>query len=167
MSKYLEFEKVTELTEYCRKIIASRAEVYSKFNIDLLDTDTISSLSIYEIVHQYDPEYNINFARNSEDSKSGDVLIEQKSTQLKKKKKSGLYSNANFLFHAMGDIVAERYIFATRDKTTLSLIRIYDIRDSNNTSIIQQHLFGERQKWEDKNKKKGQTQSRRNKGYHC
>jgi len=160
MSKYLEFEKVKELNEYRRKIYALREEAYNKTGIDVLDTDTLSSLSIHEVVHQYDSEYNINFARTGEDGKSGDVLIEQKATQLKKKKPSGLYGSASFQFHAMGDIVNDRYIFATRDKATLDLIRIYDISSSNNKSIIQQHLFGERQQWEDKNKELGHTQKR-------
>ena len=156
--KYLESTALQELDEYRRKIFALRAEAYSKFKIDVLDNDTLSALSIYEVVHQYDPEYNINFARNGEDSKSGEVLIEQKASRIEKKKRSGLYGNAGFQFHAMGNIVYDRYIFATRDKATLDLIRIYDISIAANTKAVQQHLLGERQKWEDKNKKLGYTQ---------
>jgi hypothetical protein len=156
--KYLESTALQELDEYRRKIFALRAEAYNKFKIDVLDNDTLSALSIYEVVHQYDPEYNINFARNGEDSKSGEVLIEQKASRIEKKKRSGLYGNAGFQFHAMGNIVYDRYIFATRDKATLDLIRIYDISIAANTLAVQQHLLGERQKWEDKNKKLGYTQ---------
>ena len=146
------------MDDYRRKIFALRAEAYNKFKIDVLDNDTLSALSIYEIVHQYDPDYNINFARNGEDSKSGDVLIEQKASRIEKKKRSGLYAAAGFQFHAMGNIEYERYIFATRDKATLDLIRIYDISIDTNTLAVQQHLLGERKKWEDKNKKLGYTQ---------
>lgn len=158
MAKYLESEALAELDEYRRKIFALRAEAYNKFKIDVLDNDTLSALSIYEVVHEYDPEYNINFARNGEDSKSGEVLIEQKASRIEKKKRSGLYGNAGFQFHAMGNIVYDRYIFATRDKATLDLVRIYDISIAKNTEAVQKHLLGERQKWEDKNKKLGYTQ---------
>ena len=158
MAKYLETQTLSELDDYRRKIFALRAEAYDKFKIDVLDNDTLSALSIYEIVHQYDPDYNINFARNGEDSKSGDVLIEQKASRIEKKKRSGLYAVAGFQFHAMGNIEYDRYIFATRDKGTLDLIRIYDISISKNTLEVQKHLLGERKKWEDKNKKLGYTQ---------
>jgi hypothetical protein len=158
VAKYLESQALVELDEYRRKIFALRAEAYAKSGIDVLDNDTLSALSIYEIVHQYDPDYNINFARNGEDGKSGEVLIEQKASRIEKKKKSGVYAKAGFQFHAMGNIEYDRYIFATRDKGTLDLIRIYDISIKANTKLVQKHLLGERQKWEDKNKKLGYTQ---------
>ena len=156
--KYLEAQALNELDEYRRKIFALRAEAYSKFKIDVLDNDTLSALSIYEIVSQYDADYNINFARNGEDSKSGDVLIEQKASRIEKKKRSGVYASAGFQFHAMGNIEYDRYIFATRDKATLDLICIYDISIDKNTKAVQKHLLGERKKWEDKNKTLGYTQ---------
>jgi hypothetical protein len=161
MANYFEKSTLLELDIYRKKIFELREEAYKKFNIDILDNDTLSALSIYEIVKEYDLEYNINFARNGEDGKSGKVLIEQKASRVKKKKKTvGVYDTASFQFHAMGDIEYNRYIFATRDKETLSLIRLYDISIKDNILKIQQHLLGERKKWEDKNKQLGYTQKR-------
>jgi len=161
MSKYLEQSSLLGLDVYRKKIFELREEAYKKYNIDILDNDTLSALSIYEIVNQYDVDYNINFARNGEDGKSGKVLIEQKASRVEKKKKGfGVYATASFQFHAMGDIEYDRYIFVTRDKETLNLIRLYDISIKDNVLKIQQHLLGERKKWEDKNKQLGYTQKR-------
>jgi len=158
MANYLDISALKELNEYRKKIFALREEAYKKHKIDILENDTLSALSIYPIVSQYDAEYNINFSRNGEDSKSGKTLIEQKASRIERKKRSGQYPSAGFQFHAMGNIVYSRYIFATRDKATLDLLRIYDISLTANTKIVQQHLLGERQKWEDKNKQIGRTQ---------
>jgi hypothetical protein len=160
MANYLEQSTLKELDEYRKKIFALREEAFKKYKIDVLDNDTLSALSIYEIVEQYDPEYNINFSRNGEDGKSGEVLIEQKATRIKKKKKTGVYGSAAFQFHAMGNLEYDRYIFATRDEVTLDIVRIYDISDKKNAKLVQQHLLGERKKWEDKNKELGYTQKR-------
>lgn len=160
MAKYLEKPVLKELDEYRKKIFSLREEAYKKFKIDLLDNDTLSALSIYQVVEQYDSNYNINFSRNGEDGKSGDVLIEQKATKIKKKKRSEIYGSASFQFHAMGNLEYNRYIFVTRNDVTLNLIRIYDISKEENTRLVQNHLFGERRKWEDKNKELGYTQKR-------
>jgi hypothetical protein len=60
----------------------------------------------------------------------------------------------------MGNLEYNRYIFVTRDDVTLNLIRIYDISKEENTRLVQNHLLGERRKWEDKNKELGYTQKR-------
>jgi len=146
MANYLEKSKLAELNEFRQKIFELRREAYELFRIDVLDNDTLSALSIYEVVCQYDPDYNINFARNGEDGKSNGVLIENKATRIEKNK-SGRYPKAGFQFHAMGDLEYPRYIFAARDKATLNLIRIYDISKSDNTKLVQAHLLGEREKW--------------------
>jgi hypothetical protein len=158
MANYLDVEDLVALDEYRRKIFALRAEAYAKFKIDVLDNDTLSALSIYEVVSQYDKDYNINFSRNGEDGKSNGVLIEQKASRIEKKKRSGEYGSAGFQFHAMGNIEYDRYIFATRDRATLDLVCIYDIGISENTKLVQKYLLGERKKWEDKNKALGYTQ---------
>jgi hypothetical protein len=158
MANYLKAEDLIALDEYRRKIFALRAEAYAKFKIDVLDNDTLSALSIYEVVSQYDTDYNINFSRNGEDGKSNGVLIEQKASRIERKKKTGQYPYAGFQFHAMGNIEYDRYIFATRDRATLDLVRIYDISIASNTTLVQNHLLGERKKWEDKNKALGYTQ---------
>ena len=160
MAKYLNPESLVQLDEYRRKIFALRAEAYKKYGIDLLDNDTLSALSIYEIVQMYDKFYNINFARNGEDAKSNGILIEQKASRVEKKKRSGLYADAGFQFHAQGDIEYNRYIFATRDKGTLDLIRIYDISIEENTKLVQNYLLKLRAQWEQKNKDLGKTQKR-------
>ena len=96
MAKYLKPEVLAQLDEYRRKIFALREEAYQLTGIDVLDNDTLSALSIYEIVRQYDPDYNINFARNGEDAKSLDVDIEMKASRIERKKRSGLYGLAGF-----------------------------------------------------------------------
>ena len=160
MSKYLDKSSLTELNEYRKKIFALREEAYRKFEIDVLDNDTLSALSMHEVIEHYDSDYNINFSRNGEDGKSNGVLIEQKATKVKKYKKSGLYKNGAFMFHAQGNIEYDRYIFGTRDEVTLDLIRIYDISDPANVLLVQNHLLAQRAAWEDKNKKLGYTQKR-------
>ena len=157
MAKYLDKESLAGLDEYRHKIFALRAEAYAKYKIDVLDNDTLSALSIYEKVVQYDSDYNINFARNGEDAISGGVLIEQKCSRIEKKKRSGLYANAGFQFHAMGNLEYDRYILVSRDKATLELVCIYDVSTEANTKLIQTHLLNERAKWEEKNKRLGKT----------
>ena len=156
-SVYLDKPTLLELIEYNKKLIAIREEGFRKFNIDLMENDTSSALSAYEIIKQYDPNYNINFARNGEDGKSNDVLIEQKASKINKLKGSG-YSKATFQFHAQGDIEYNRYIFIARDKVTLEIIRIYDISNPVNVLLVQTHLLGKRAAWEAKNKQLGRTQ---------
>jgi len=147
MAKYLEPQTLSQLDEYRRKIFELRQEAYALTGIDVLDNDTLSALSIYEIVRQYDPDYNINFARNGEDAKSLDVDIEMKASRIERKKRSGVYGLAGFQFHAMGNIEYRRYILVTRDKATLSLIRIYDIAAPELCLQIQTHLLAEREAW--------------------
>jgi hypothetical protein len=151
MAKYLEPEVLAQLDEYRKQIFALREAAYKLTGIDVLDNDTLSALSIYEIVRQYDPNYNINFARNGEDAMSvlNDLIvyIEMKASRIERKKRSGLYGLAGFQFHAMGNIEYDRYILVTRDKATLSLIRIYDIAGAENCLQIQAHLLGEREAW--------------------
>lgn len=160
MSKYIDLNSIKELDGYRKEIFLLREQAYKKHKLDLLDNDTLSALSIYEIVTQYDPGYNINFSRNGEDAKSGEVFIEQKSSRIELQPRTGEYPAASFQFHAMGNIEYDRYIFATRDKPTLDLIRIYDIKITENTKLVQTYLLGERAKWENKNKELGYTQKR-------
>jgi len=47
----------------------------------------------------------------------------------------------------MGNIEYDRYILVTRDKATLSLIRIYDIAAPELCLQIQTHLLAEREAW--------------------
>jgi len=164
MAKYLAPSVLAQLDECRKQIFALREAAYKLTGIDVLDNDTLSALSIYEIVRQYDLEYNINFARNGEDAMSIInkliVLIEQKASRIARYKKTGLYKQAAFQFHAMGNLEYDRYIFATRDEATLALVRIYDISDQVNCLQVQAHLLSERAAWEAKNVKLGKTQKR-------
>jgi hypothetical protein len=153
MAKYFDSASLKEMNDARQEIYKQRELIYQKYKIDLLDTDALSALSIYEIVNQYDPDFNINFARNGEDAKSNGVLIEQKATRVdgpltktgKPRKNAGV--DAAFQFHAMGDIDHARYIFVARNKTDLSVVRIYDIGDPSNVQKVVGHLMAERNAW--------------------
>jgi hypothetical protein len=153
MAKYFDSASLDQMNNVRRQIFALREQVYKQLKVDLLDTDALSALSIYEIVSQYDPDYNINFARNGEDAKSNDILIEQKATRVdglltrtgRPRKNSGV--DAAFQFHAMGDLDYPRYIFVARNKDDLSVMRLYDISADANRKIVLGHLLSERQAW--------------------
>lgn len=158
MAKYFSSDCLVEMNEIRKKIFAEREKIYKKYKIDILDTDALSALSIYEIVVQYDPDYNINFARNGEDAKSNGILIEQKATRVegaltktgKPRKNAG--TDAAFQFHAMGDLDYPRYIFVARNKNDLSVMRIYDISENKNRKKVLDCLMSERQSWLDRSK---------------
>jgi len=150
MAKYLNKEVIQELDEYRKRIFLEREAIYRKHKIDVLDTDTLSSLSVYEVVSQYDPDYNINFARNGEDAISNDVKIEQKCSRVEKRKRLGTYPDALYQFHAMGNLIYPRYILVNRDKTTLAPVRLYDISIDTNVKLVQGYLMNERQAWLDR-----------------
>lgn len=153
MAKYFDSASLKQMNDARLEIYKQREIIYRQFQIDLLDTDALSALSIYEIVSQYDPDFNINFARNGEDAKSNGILIEQKATRVegpltktgKPRKNAG--TDAAFQFHAMGDIEHARYIFVARDKNDLSVVRIYDISDPANAQQVISHLMSERNAW--------------------
>ena len=159
MSKYFQPNELAEMNDTRVRIFAERETIYRKYKIDVLDTDALSSLSIYEIVHQYDNDYNINFSRNGEDAKSSGVLIEQKASRVDGiltktgKKRKGAGQDAVFLFHAMGEIEHPRYIFVARNKVDLKVARLYDISTKTNCKIIQKHLLDEQNNWLAKGKK--------------
>ena len=153
MPKYFDKNTLSILAQASKEIEAIRNRITKQTSVDILDTDAISSLFIYEIVTQYDPDYNINFARNGEDAKSNGVLIEQKATRVngpltktgKQRKNAG--NDAAFQFHAMGDLDYPRYLFVARDKDNLSIMRIYDIGKKENTEKVLNHLLSERDAW--------------------
>lgn len=158
MAKYFDKTYLQEMNEARKKIFAEREAIYKKYKVDILDTDALSALSIFEIVTQYDNDYNINFARNGEDAKSNGVLIEQKATRVegaftktgKPRKNAG--TDAAFQFHAMGDLDYPRYIFVARNKDDLSIMRIYDISSESNRKVVLGHLMGERNAWLERSK---------------
>ena len=50
MAKYFNNDELSDLNEARKRIFVERELIYKKYGIDLLDTDSMSSLSIYEIV---------------------------------------------------------------------------------------------------------------------
>lgn len=153
MAKYFDKATLDILSTASKEIVEIRNRVTKQTSVDILDTDAISSLFIYEIVSQYDPDYNINFSRNGEDAKSNNVLIEQKATRVNGpltktgKPRKGAGVDACFQFHAMGDLDYPRYIFVARDKDDLSIRRIYDISNEQNREKVLNHLLAEREAW--------------------
>jgi hypothetical protein len=153
MAKYFDKQKLDIVIAAAKGIVAQRNQVLKQTGIDILDTDAISSALIYEMVTQYDPDYNVNFARNGEDAKSNGVLIEQKATRVagpltktgKQRKRAG--TDAAFQFHVMGDLDHPRYVFVARHKETLELLRIYDISSEKNTKKVLAHLEYEKAVW--------------------
>lgn len=166
MAKYFNKSTLTTLAEASKKIVEIRNEVTKSADIDILDTDAISSLFIYEIVSQYDKDYNINFSRNGEDAKSGSILIEQKATRVlgpltkKGKPRKGAGKDAAFQFHAMGDLDYPRYILVARNRADLSIMRIYDIHTESNRKIVLDHLLVERAKWLERSQKDKKSMKR-------
>jgi len=153
MAKYFDRQKLDIVIAASKEIVQKRNEVLKQTGIDILDTDAISSAFIFEIVSQYDSDYNINFARNGEDAKSKDVLIEQKATRVAGamtktgRPRKGAGTDAAFQFHAMGDLDSPRYIFVARDKETLELLRVYDISSAANQAKVLNHLQAEKAAW--------------------
>lgn len=159
MAKYFETKDLSVMNEVRKEIFALRQKIYKQYKIDILDTDALSALSIHEIVSQYDPDYNVNFSRNGEDAISKGVLIENKASRVSGpltktgKQRKGAGEDAVFLFHAMGDLDHQRYIFVARDKDDLSVVRLYDISSKDNCKLVLDHLMAEREEWLERGKK--------------
>jgi hypothetical protein len=153
MSKYFDAEVLQEMNEARIRIFAEREIIYRKYKIDILDTDALSALSIYQIVKQYDSSYNVNFSRNGEDAKNRKGSVEQKAARVEGpltktgKLRKGAGQDAAFQFHAMGDIEHPQYIFTARNKDNLALVRIYDIGSVENCKIVNDHLQNEKEKY--------------------
>ena len=153
MANYLDKTVLAQMAVDCKPFGSLRNKIYNTYGIDPLDTDTLSSIEIYQIVSQYDPDYNVNFARNGEDAQSRGVMIEQKCTKIpgnltkKGNLRKGAGNDAAFTFHAMGDLHYPRYIFVARFKDNLAVDRLYDISNPANVSMVQNHLMTERQAW--------------------
>ena len=156
--KYFDKDILELLFNASKEIVSIRNQAFKQTGIDLLDTDAISSAFIYQIVSQYDSNYNVNFARNGEDAKSLGIVIEQKTTRVKSSytKTGKLRKNAGrdaaFQFHAMGELDYPRYILAARDQDTLEINRIYDITDKKNRKILLDHLVKLKEQWLEKGK---------------
>lgn len=146
MAKYITKEEINRLKTMRDEIFAERNRAFEETGIDLLDNDTLSSLSVYEIVSDYDPDFNVNFARNGEDGISNGVISEHKCSNIVPNKK-GEIKSASFQFHAMGKIDYPRYILFVRNKATLELTRMYDISASNSVKAIVDCLQAQSDVW--------------------
>lgn len=152
MSKYLEPNAIKDLISHRDKIFAEHKQAYEKYGIDILANDTLSALSMWEIVSKYDPNYNTNFHRNGEDAKSQDVIIEQKCATVKPSKKKGTVGKSGWQFHAQGGLEYPRYIFGVRRKDNLQIVRLYDICSPAAITAVQDCLLEQRQRWIDRGK---------------
>jgi hypothetical protein len=142
MAKYLTDPDLLQIGTYVEEICNIRSACLARFELDILSTDNLSSVLVYEIVSQYDADFNINFARNGEDATSNGVRIEMKNCSLDK-----LMASASFMFHAMGDLHHPRYIFVARDKKTLKPIKLYDISEPTNVALVQAALEQEKKEY--------------------
>jgi hypothetical protein len=166
MAKYFDKDALNEMNNARQKIFAERERIYKKYKIDILDTDALSSLSIHEVVSEYDPDFNVNFSRNGEDAKSNGTLVEHKSTRVegpftrtgKPRKNAGL--DAAFLFHAMGDLDHPRYLFVAKNKDDLKVTRVYDISSKSNKKLVLNYLLKERDAWLERGKKDSKKMKR-------
>ena len=152
MSKYIEADKIRYLLVHRDAIFAEQKAAYQKTGIDLLANDTLNALSMWEIVSQYDSDYNTNFHRNGEDAKSGEKIIEQKCATKEHTKRTGLVGLSGWQFHAQGGLEYPRYIFAVRRKDNLQIVRIWDVQSTVATDTVKQHLLDLKQRWIDRGK---------------
>jgi hypothetical protein len=158
MSKYFTHGTLKELIAARKRVYSEREDMKRKYGIDILDTDALSSLSIFEIVSQYDSSYNICFDRNGEDAKSNGILIEQKTRQVdpnpftKKtnKPRKSYGQDASWAFHVGGDIEHARYILVARSEVDLRILRVYDISKAKNRKIVVDELNSKRKAWHKK-----------------
>lgn len=142
MSKYLSQEELKLLCDASQRVKDIRNGIYSSLEVDLFDTDVLSSILALSDIRQYDARYEINFSRNGEDARSGPILIEQKTTSITKPTKK-----TRFMFHALGDLHHPRYIFVVRSTYTLNIHRIYDFMDPSNRQVLISSLEEQRAKY--------------------
>lgn len=146
MAKYVDQETLNELIESRDRIFPERNRVMELYGIDILDNDTLSSLSIWEVVSEYDSDFTVNFARNGEDGKSLGVITEHKCSNIPARKDGTIRLGA-FQFHAMGQLEYPRFILAARRKDSLEIQRLYDISQPENVRKIENCLMEQREQW--------------------
>lgn len=152
MGIYLDKSSILDLVSFRNKIFEEHAKAYQKYNIDILSNDILSSLSMWEIISQYDQDYEPNFHRNGEDGRSKDVLIERKCSTVKPTKTKNTVGNSGWQFHAQETQKCARYIFAVRRKDNLKIVRIYDIVSKSAIQTVRDCLDNGREQWIKKGK---------------
>lgn len=144
---YLPTHSIQDLIKLRDQIFAIHNSAWNSYTIDLLANDTLNALSIWEIVSQYDQDYNINFHRNGEDAMSNGVSIEQKCASKEPSKTKGTVGKVGFQFHAQGKLDYDRYVFAVRRKDNLKLVRLWDISSADAIALVQTVLQAKKQNW--------------------
>lgn len=146
MPNYVESDCINILSELRNEIFSARNSAFKLYGIDLLDNDVLSSISLYQIVKQYDADFNVNFARNGEDGISNEIVSEHKCSNVRPKK-NGDIPYSSFQFHAMGKLNYPRYIFFVRNKETLEIVRLYDISRKSNVLSVFECLENQSESW--------------------
>lgn len=147
MGKYFDKSIVTELAKSVKTVIQIRNEIFLKYNIDILDNDTISSLQFFDTIKTIDEKYNCNFSRNGEDGKT---IIENKEIHVEIKTSKTLKGKTSFAFHAKGLIDHKCYIFNVWEKNTLKPLRCYYVINPSKVNMINKKLLEMSKEWERK-----------------
>ena len=151
MAQYLSEELTFTLEDNIGTILNVREQLLKSTGVDLLSNDTLSNIMIQEIVRKYDQHFEVNMARNGEDARTQSIIdIELKTATLQKHKRGNSYPVATFQFHAMGDLAHDSFLFAVRDKTTLKIVTIYDVRLPKNVGAIENRLQELSDNWYEK-----------------
>ena len=143
---FLNKDQILDLINYKNLIFDKRNQVYDCYSIDILSNDILSSLSMWEIIFEYDQDYTPNFHRNGIDGKSSDILIERKCSK-KMPNKKGQVGLSDWKFHAQEKNKADRYIFGVRRADNLAMVRIYDIKSPTALQLIHECLENAKQRW--------------------
>jgi hypothetical protein len=152
-SKYLDSESLDKINNSIEIVKKIRNDIYKNYKIDILDNDSISLASFYNIIKKVDSNYNCNFSRNGEDGHTiidgVTVKIESKCSKVAKKK-NGSYGKTNFAFHAKGLIKHQAYIFSVWSKDDLEPLRCYYVKDVKNVAKINERLQKLSDEWSKK-----------------
>lgn len=143
---FLDKDQILNLIKYRDIIFDHRNKVYENYNFDILSNDILSSLSMWEIILEYDKDYTPNFHRNGIDGKSSNILIERKCSK-KSPNSKGEVGLSDWKFHAKEKTKANRYIFGIRRTDNLEMVRIYDVQSEKALELIYKHLENEKQKY--------------------
>jgi hypothetical protein len=152
LEKYIGCDALKSIAPRIQEVVKIRNELFNEYGFDLLDSgDAISNILSYEIISQYDPEFEPNFHRNGRDAKDGSEMKSNRVEPVSEFTKTGKLSKANkftatWTLHAVSDY-SWRWIWIARDKKTLEILRIYDISEVDSVNIIVNHLEEQRQRF--------------------
>lgn len=152
-SKYFDAETLNEIVDAVECIKTIRNQIYNKYKIDLLDNDSVSLASFFNLIRDVDHTYNCNFSRNGEDGYTlvdgQTVNVESKCSKVEKSKKNS-YKKTSFAFHAKGLINHKAYLFNVWDKNDLTPVRCYYVKNPKNVAKINKKLKELSDQWSSK-----------------